>query len=165
MKSLQKHFLTARTGCGFTSPNSIIAMESRPRVSRRTVILGGLVVLIVTFVVLIAEGIFTFSSVKTSNFESLLTEASKADGEAENQSSRRKDSAASAATANGAASKSNSSPSSTSKGGANSDDHVTRIKSSSSTDKASLTRKSAVEDDDVRTSESGIEACKSCLFH
>ena len=137
----------------------MITMESRPRVSRRAAILGGLVVVIVTFVVLIAEGIFTFSSAKTSNYESLLSEASKVGRGAEDESSQWKDSAVSAA--NGAASKSNSSPSSTSKGGGNSDDHVTRIKSVSSTDKASLTRNSADEDDDIRTSESGLEACKS----
>lgn len=37
-------------------------MESRPRVSRRSLIIGGIVVGVVTFIVLIAEGIITFNT-------------------------------------------------------------------------------------------------------
>ena len=64
--------LTARTGCGFSSPNSSLMMESRPRVTKRTLIVGVVVVTVITFIVLIAEGVLTFHT-PTSHTGLLVT--------------------------------------------------------------------------------------------
>jgi len=51
-------------------------MESRPRVSKRALLFGAVAVGIITFIVLIAEGIFTFGT-KTSHIEHLTQRKDK----------------------------------------------------------------------------------------
>ena len=161
MKSIQKHLLTARTGCGFSSPSSTMMTESRPRVSRRTLIIGAFAVALVTFVVLIAEGIFTFGA-KTSLPQRLIVDAKDdtkalASGEKASRSRSSDDDAS-------ASKKSDSSSTSSRGDGVSSDDKKSAAaadSSDSATNSYGASKKTYGGADDVETSASGVESCRS----
>lgn len=125
--------------------------ESRPRVSRRTLIIGALVVAVVTFVVLIAEGIFTFGA-KTSSLPQRLIVDAKAVGSGAGEKASRSRSSGDAA-----ASKKSDSSSTSSRG----DGVVLSSDSSAATNTYGASKKTIGEDyDAVETSASGVESCR-----
>lgn len=146
MKSIRKHLLTARTVCGFSSsPNSSLTMmmESRPRVSKRTLVVGVVVVIFVTFIVLITEGILTFNT-ETDRTGLMIDVGTTSEGDVKQSKVEKADSSSSSSTK-------------ASKEGAEDD-----TPSRENIDKdAVLNKDTDDEDSSVEASVSGVESCKS----